>query len=178
MIQSEKRILFLAESSLKGENPQLWKIRLKERSPCVSPRNHQHSAYSTRGAGKGAWGDPCTRPAGARVTCGVSALPPGAGPGARRGGGAGPTRGRSESAAEGGGGGAPSDSVAALASLRAAPGPLPEENRAKGRLLPNNSALHGRNNAGGETREPRGREPESRESRLRGSSGARAQYFT
>lgn len=76
----------------------------------------------------------------------------------------GPTRGRSAGAAEGGGGGAPSGSVAALASLRAAPGPLPEENRAKGRLLPNNSALHSRNNAGGETREPRGREPESRES--------------
>lgn len=73
MIQSEKRILFLAESSLKGENPQLWRIRLKERSPCVSPRNHQYSAYSTRGARKGARGDPCTRPAGARVTCGVSA---------------------------------------------------------------------------------------------------------
>lgn len=42
------------------------------------------------------------------------------------------------------------------------PGPFPRGNGAKGRLLPNNSDLHSRNNAGGEPRAA-GREPESRE---------------
>lgn len=86
---------------------------------------------------------------------GQRALPPGAGSGARR------NRGAARPDARAPGGGSVRSRGCTRIPARL-PGPFPRGHGAKGRLLPNNSDLHSRNNAGGEPRAA-GREPESRE---------------
>lgn len=155
-IQSEKRILFLAASSPKGENPELWGLVSRNTHTAFLPEPALGLQHATSHTGQ-EWrsGRPLhaggLRPGYLR---GQRALPPGAGPGARRGGGAGPARLAGARRAPGG-------SVPFGRSTRIParlPGRLPQENRAKGRLLPNNSTRHRRNNAG---REPESREPGS-----------------
>lgn len=75
MIQSEKRILFLAKSSLKRENPQLWGSVSRNVHKAVPSRLTISSTEpSAAQVADGGWRRPRPTPAArARVTCGVSA---------------------------------------------------------------------------------------------------------
>ena len=136
---------------------------------------NQHSAYSTPGRRQGCAGRPQHAGGGRRpgYLRGQRALPPGAGPGTRRGGGAG--RARLAGARPAPGGSVPFGRRTRIPARL--PGPLPQENGAKGRLLPNNSAPHSHNNAGEEPGS-RGQGTGKQRARLRGSFSARTQYFT
>ena len=152
----------MADSSLKGENPELWGISLKECSPSVSPRTSTRPTAHP-GGGRGARGDPSTRAAaGARVTCGVSARSrPAQG------------RGRAEAAEQAGPDsralgrrrGAPSRSAAALASLRASPARSPKRTGQRGDyypiIAPRTVTTMRARNPGAAGREPESREPGS-----------------